>query len=85
MSNPQGDGTICVTANPCSFHSVGMMVIANEYRSEIAHWRKPYPAVERVFIISEGLYTQAEIYRGNQLIERMENPSSVRVKSILVQ
>jgi hypothetical protein len=42
-------------------------------------------AVERVFSISEGLYTEAGIYRGNQLIEKMENPSPVRVASILVQ
>ena len=42
-------------------------------------------AVERVFSISEGLYTEAVIYRGNQLIEKMENHSSVRVASILVQ
>ena len=42
-------------------------------------------AIERIFSISEHLYTEAEIYRGNQLIETMENPSSVRVESILVQ
>jgi len=42
-------------------------------------------AVERVFSISDGLYTEAGIYRGNQLIEKMENQSSVRVASILVQ
>ena len=42
-------------------------------------------AVERVFSVSEHLYTEAEIHRGNQLIEIMENPSSVRVATILVQ
>ena len=42
-------------------------------------------AVERIFSISEHLYTEAEIYRGNELVERMENPSSVRAESILVQ
>jgi hypothetical protein len=42
-------------------------------------------AVERVFHVGEHLYTEAEIYRGNQLIEKMENPPSVRVESILVQ
>jgi hypothetical protein len=42
-------------------------------------------AVERVFSISEGLYTEAGIYRGNQLIEKMENHSPVRVESILIQ
>ena len=42
-------------------------------------------AIERVFSISEGLYTEAEIYRGSELIERIENPSSARVESILVQ
>jgi hypothetical protein len=40
-------------------------------------------AIERVFSVGEHLYTEAEIYRGNQLIEKMENPS-VRVESILV-
>jgi hypothetical protein len=42
-------------------------------------------AVERVFSVSEGLYTEAGIYRGNQLIEKMENHSPVRVESILIQ
>ena len=42
-------------------------------------------AVERVFSISEDLYTEAEIHRGNELIETMENRSSVRLESILVQ
>jgi hypothetical protein len=42
-------------------------------------------AIERIFSISEGLYTEAEIYRGNELIETMENPSPVRVECILVQ
>ena len=42
-------------------------------------------AVERVFSVSEGLYTEAGIYRGNQLIEKMENNSPVRVESILIQ
>ena len=42
-------------------------------------------AVERVFSVSDGLYTEAEIYRGNELIETMENPSPVRVETILIQ
>jgi hypothetical protein len=42
-------------------------------------------AVERVFHVSEHLYTEAEIYRGNELVETMENHSSVRVESILIQ
>jgi hypothetical protein len=42
-------------------------------------------AVERVFSISERLHTEAEIYRGNELVETMENPLSVRVESILIQ
>jgi hypothetical protein len=46
---------------------------------------KAVSAVERVFSLSERLYTEAEIYRGNELIETMENHSSVRVESILVQ
>ena len=32
-------------------------------------------AIERIFSVSEHLYTEAEIYRGNEIIERMENPS----------
>ena len=42
-------------------------------------------AIERVFHISNGLYTTAEIYRGKELIETVENPACVRVESILVQ
>ena len=42
-------------------------------------------AIERIFSISEHIYTEAEIHRGNELIETMENHSSVRVESILVQ
>ena len=36
-------------------------------------------AIERVFSVSEGLYSEAEIFRGNELVETMENPSSGRV------
>jgi hypothetical protein len=42
-------------------------------------------AIQRVFGISDGLYTKAEIYRGDKLIETLENPASIRVASILVQ
>jgi hypothetical protein len=42
-------------------------------------------AVDRVFHVSEHLYTEAEIYRGNELIETMENHSPVRVATILIQ
>jgi hypothetical protein len=41
--------------------------------------------IERVFYMSDGLYTKADIYRGNELIETMENPPSVRVATILIQ
>jgi hypothetical protein len=41
-------------------------------------------AVERIFSISECLYTKADIYRGNELVETMENHSSVPVESILI-
>jgi hypothetical protein len=41
-------------------------------------------AVERIFSISEGLYTKAEIYQGNELVKTVEN-TSVRLASILVQ
>jgi hypothetical protein len=73
-----------VTTNPYPFHSVGTMVIASEYHSDCT-LSEAVSAVERVFSISDGLYTKAEIYRGNELIEKMENPSSVRVESILIQ
>jgi hypothetical protein len=42
-------------------------------------------AIERVFHISNGLYTTAEIYRGKALIETVENPACIGVESILVQ
>jgi hypothetical protein len=41
--------------------------------------------IQRVFHMSDGLYTKAEIYRGNELVETMENPSALRVESILIQ
>ena len=41
-------------------------------------------AIQAVFYISDGLYTAAEVYRGNELVETMENPS-VLVESIMVQ
>jgi len=41
--------------------------------------------IQRVFHLSDGLYTKAEIFRGNELVETMENRSSVRVESILIQ
>ena len=42
-------------------------------------------AIERVFSISDGLYSEAEIFRGNELVETVENPSSGRVETILIQ
>jgi hypothetical protein len=42
-------------------------------------------AIQRIFGISDGLYTKAEIYQGNRLVETVENTPSVRVTSILVQ
>ena len=42
-------------------------------------------AIQRIFSISDGLYTKAEIYQGDRLVETMENTSLVRVTSILVQ
>jgi hypothetical protein len=42
-------------------------------------------AIERVFYISDGLYTKAEIYRGKELLEIVQNPVYARVESILVQ
>jgi len=42
-------------------------------------------AIHKIFSISEGLYTKAEIYQGNQLVETVANARSVRAVSILVQ
>lgn len=42
-------------------------------------------AIQKVFSISDGLYTDAEIYQGNELIETVRNAPSVRVTSILIQ
>jgi hypothetical protein len=42
-------------------------------------------AIQRIFSISDGLYTKAEIYQGDRLVETLENTASVRVTSILVQ
>jgi hypothetical protein len=42
-------------------------------------------AVERIFSISEGLYTEAEIYRGDELVEKIMDPTSSRMASILLQ
>jgi len=40
--------------------------------------------IQRVFYMSDGLYTKADLYRGNELVETIENHSSVRVASILI-
>jgi len=42
-------------------------------------------AIERVFHISYGLYAKADIYRGDELVEGVENPAYARVESLLVQ
>ena len=42
-------------------------------------------AIQRIFGISEGLYTKAEIYKGNQLIETVANTWTVRPASLLIQ
>jgi hypothetical protein len=41
--------------------------------------------IQRVFHISEALYTKAEILRDGELVETMENRSALRVESILTQ
>ena len=41
--------------------------------------------IQRVFYMSDGLYTKADLYRGNELVETIQNPSPVRVSSILNQ
>jgi hypothetical protein len=41
--------------------------------------------IQRVFYISDGLYTKAEIYRGDEFVETVQNPAYVRVESLLVQ
>jgi hypothetical protein len=42
-------------------------------------------AIQRIFSISEGLYTKAEIYQGHELVETVTNTWSARPVSILVQ
>jgi hypothetical protein len=42
-------------------------------------------AIQKIFGNSDGLYTKAEVYRGNQLIETVANTWSTRPLSILVQ
>jgi hypothetical protein len=42
-------------------------------------------AIQRVFDISDGLYTKAEIFRGNELVETLENAARIHVGTILVQ
>ena len=42
-------------------------------------------AIERIFSISDHLFTKAEIYQDDRLVETVANPSSVRVATILVQ
>lgn len=42
-------------------------------------------AIERVFHISEGLYTKADIYRGDELVEKVQNHACVRLESVSVQ
>jgi hypothetical protein len=46
---------------------------------------KALEAAQRVFYISDRLYTKAELYKGDELIEAVPNPASVRFASILVQ
>jgi hypothetical protein len=42
-------------------------------------------AIQRIFSISEDVYTKAEIYRSNELVETVANTWSARPVSILVQ
>jgi hypothetical protein len=46
---------------------------------------KAREAAQRVFGISDGLYTRAELYKDNELIETVPNPACVSFASILVQ
>jgi hypothetical protein len=46
---------------------------------------KAREAAQRVFEISNGLYTRAELYKDNELIETVPNPACVPLASILVQ
>jgi|HubBroStandDraft_6_1064221.scaffolds.fasta_scaffold348328_1 hypothetical protein len=41
--------------------------------------------IQRVFHISDALYTKAEIRRDGELVETMENRSALRGESILIQ
>jgi hypothetical protein len=46
---------------------------------------KALEAVQKVFGISDGLYTKAELYKDKELIETVPNPACVPFASILVQ
>ena len=41
--------------------------------------------IQRVFHMSAGLYTTAEIFRDDELVETVENACSLHVESILIQ
>ncbi len=41
--------------------------------------------IQRVFHVSDEFYTKAEILRDGELVETMENRSTLRVEAILIQ
>jgi hypothetical protein len=64
------------------------------YRDNGHRERIPFPhgtlaeavlGIQRVFYLSHGLYTKAEIFRGDELVETMENAARIRVGTILIQ
>lgn len=42
-------------------------------------------AIQRVFHMTNGLFTKAEIFRDDELVETMENGACIRVGTILIQ
>ena len=46
---------------------------------------KAFEAAQRVFDISDGLYTKAELYRGEELIETIPNAAAAHLTTLLIQ
>jgi hypothetical protein len=69
-------------------------IIIYFYRNDGRRDRIPLPhgtlaeavlGIQRVFHMSDGLYTKAEIFRDDELIETMKNAARIRAGTVLVQ
>jgi hypothetical protein len=65
----------------CDYNSTGMMIGAKECHSSIARYHRQKTQSKESFSISDGLYTEAEIYQGDELVEKVANTWSVRAVS----